>query len=172
MALIQCPECGSTISDRAANCPKCGTPLQPQVSPQNSVQSGGAYVSQVYSTTPPRPALSPEQDQYLDKFHWGAFSFSAIWALCNDLVLYGLLAIVISIFTGGIGGWIACFLFGFKGTRWAWEKSKAKSFEEFAKTQDSWDKWGKIIFMISAISISAVFAGLVAGNVVALLYGY
>ena len=27
MALIQCPECGQSISDRAANCPKCGCPI-------------------------------------------------------------------------------------------------------------------------------------------------
>lgn len=28
MALITCPECGETISDRAIKCPKCGFPLQ------------------------------------------------------------------------------------------------------------------------------------------------
>lgn len=27
MALIQCPECGNTISDKASTCPKCGYPL-------------------------------------------------------------------------------------------------------------------------------------------------
>ena len=27
MALIRCPECGQSISDRAANCPKCGCPI-------------------------------------------------------------------------------------------------------------------------------------------------
>ena len=29
MALIQCPECGQTISDRAEKCPKCGYPITP-----------------------------------------------------------------------------------------------------------------------------------------------
>lgn len=28
MALIQCPECGQSISDKAAKCPKCGYPIQ------------------------------------------------------------------------------------------------------------------------------------------------
>ena len=37
MALIQCPECGSTVSDKAAQCPKCGCPL---------------------TATPPEPAAS------------------------------------------------------------------------------------------------------------------
>jgi len=34
MALIDCDECGSEISDRALSCPRCGTPLrepQPQM---------------------------------------------------------------------------------------------------------------------------------------------
>lgn len=29
MALIQCPECGQTISDKAEKCPKCGYPIAP-----------------------------------------------------------------------------------------------------------------------------------------------
>jgi hypothetical protein len=30
MALITCPECGESISDKAASCPRCGFPSQPQ----------------------------------------------------------------------------------------------------------------------------------------------
>lgn len=29
MALIDCPECGNGVSDKAANCPKCGYPMKP-----------------------------------------------------------------------------------------------------------------------------------------------
>lgn len=29
MALMNCPECGGKVSDRAAACPHCGYPLQP-----------------------------------------------------------------------------------------------------------------------------------------------
>ena len=28
MALIQCPECEQSISDKAAKCPKCGYPIK------------------------------------------------------------------------------------------------------------------------------------------------
>lgn len=28
MALIQCPECCQTVSDKATKCPKCGYPIQ------------------------------------------------------------------------------------------------------------------------------------------------
>ncbi len=29
MALITCPECGASVSDKAATCPKCGYPMKP-----------------------------------------------------------------------------------------------------------------------------------------------
>lgn len=31
MSLIQCPECGTEISDKAPACPKCGNPMQPVI---------------------------------------------------------------------------------------------------------------------------------------------
>ncbi|MDO4384502.1 MAG: zinc-ribbon domain-containing protein [Clostridia bacterium] len=34
MALIKCPECGLSISDKAAVCPNCGYPLQPAPEPR------------------------------------------------------------------------------------------------------------------------------------------
>ena len=33
MALIKCPECGLSISDKAAACPNCGYPLRPAPEP-------------------------------------------------------------------------------------------------------------------------------------------
>lgn len=30
MALIKCPECGTSVSDKATACPKCGYPIKPQ----------------------------------------------------------------------------------------------------------------------------------------------
>lgn len=45
MALIQCPECGQSISDRAANCPKCGCPIG---------QNTGAAVADVRQARPLR----------------------------------------------------------------------------------------------------------------------
>lgn len=29
MAMIKCPDCDASISDKAATCPKCGYPMQP-----------------------------------------------------------------------------------------------------------------------------------------------
>ncbi len=46
MALIQCPECGKPVSDRASNCPECGCPIS--VRPMNGArmqQNAGNGVS-------------------------------------------------------------------------------------------------------------------------------
>ncbi len=47
MALIQCPECGHMISDRAAKCPKCGCPVKQETapSPNRVVSNGDVYDS-------------------------------------------------------------------------------------------------------------------------------
>lgn len=39
MAIINCPECGSNVSDRAEMCPKCSYPLQ-----QNTKQGEGIFL--------------------------------------------------------------------------------------------------------------------------------
>lgn len=31
MAMITCPECGKEVSDKARNCPNCGTPIDKKV---------------------------------------------------------------------------------------------------------------------------------------------
>lgn len=167
MALLQCPSCGASVSDRAPVCPKCGAQLHPTVPPQGPVQG---FNQQVYNATPRRPALTPEQEEYLDKFQWGPFTFSWIWALCNELVVYGLIAIVICLFTSGIGGLVIAFVFGFKGNRWAWEKSKTASFEEFVSKQEPWNNWGKILFFgcialgALILIISLIAAASIAGS--------
>ena len=76
------------------------------------------------------------------------------------------MTIVIALFTSGIAVWIAAFLFAFKGNRWAWEKSKARTFEEYVQKQEPWDEWGKILFLGSlAIGvIILIVAGAAALN--------
>ena len=38
MALIQCSECGKSISSKAASCPGCGCPVEVSVSNERSLQ--------------------------------------------------------------------------------------------------------------------------------------
>lgn len=46
MALIQCPECGKEISDRASNCPNCGCPIHVEVKEERTQQVELTNVSQ------------------------------------------------------------------------------------------------------------------------------
>lgn len=40
MALIQCPECGQDISDKAQACPKCGNPINMKSGPFGGFEKG------------------------------------------------------------------------------------------------------------------------------------
>lgn len=42
MALINCPECGKEISDKAASCPNCGCPVQNEIQEEHN-ESGKKY---------------------------------------------------------------------------------------------------------------------------------
>lgn len=50
MALINCPECGRPVSDKARVCPVCGYPLQPGLGPDRS-GPGGIYGYEYKSKT-------------------------------------------------------------------------------------------------------------------------
>ena len=45
MGLINCPECGSQVSDKAASCPKCGHPIAVPVQHKESVMKQFMNVS-------------------------------------------------------------------------------------------------------------------------------
>jgi len=49
MALVSCPECGKSVSDKARSCPNCGYPIKPtgdRISDQN-----GGYVGYEYKSS-------------------------------------------------------------------------------------------------------------------------
>jgi hypothetical protein len=56
MALIDCPECGATISERAPTCPKCGLPI---ASPNSNVAS--AEQTAEVTDADMAPAAEPER---------------------------------------------------------------------------------------------------------------
>lgn len=59
MALINCPECGSSVSDKAVHCPKCGYPLTPPtLSGGNTSMSGPQYVAA-------KPLMPPSGGAYV-----------------------------------------------------------------------------------------------------------
>ncbi len=53
MALINCPECGKEISDKATSCPNCGCPVNS--SNANDVQDMSALWTDIVSPSSPQP---------------------------------------------------------------------------------------------------------------------
>lgn len=48
MALIECKECQSQISDKAESCPQCGCPLKKQkVIVENKITGGGDIIHKI-----------------------------------------------------------------------------------------------------------------------------
>jgi len=54
-------------------------------------------------------------ENFKGNFNWMAFLFGIIWCLSKGLWLVSLVSILISVFTGGIGGIFVWFYFGFRG---------------------------------------------------------
>ena len=108
--------------------------------------------------------VAPETGNILvdtSKFSWGAFLLSSIWGLFNGCwwmilvnVLFWVLAFIpIVNIISGIASIITNLIFGFNGTRWAWERRAWSSPEDFRQTQSTWNKVAVILFIV-CMSIS------------------
>lgn len=170
MALITCPACGNSVSERAASCPRCGEPIS----------------QKQHSATPEQPRREPETDylfvdfdrktylkkksnddpeeveRVMRKWNWGAFGLTWIWGAGNGIFMTLLLLIPI---LGWIATPIVAIVLGKKGNRLAWE-SKDKEWEninEFRRVQRFWALgaaavWSLLILAVIVIIIVARFA--------------
>lgn len=100
---------------------------------------------------PQQPIIyqQPPMPEEFKKWNWGAFMFSIWWGIGNKaymalLCFVPLLSIV----------WV--FICGAKGNEWAWKAGNFSDPKLFAATQDSWNRAGKVAFII-ALSIAALY---------------
>jgi hypothetical protein len=94
----------------------------------------------------------------LDKWNWGAFLLSWIWALGHGLWLQGILGLLVSFIP--FGGLVVSIFFALKGNRWAWEKGTYSTKEELREKERKWAAAGVIfIGLIVALAIIVVAAG-------------
>jgi hypothetical protein len=54
-------------------------------------------------------------ESYKGKWNWAAFLFGAIWALTKGAWLSAIIALVVALLTGGVGGVVYWFVFGMRG---------------------------------------------------------
>ncbi len=102
------------------------------------------------------PVAAPSSDPFLQKWNWGAFLLSWIWAFGHGLALWGVIGLVAG-FIPGIGGLAAlgvAIYLGLKGNNLAWETGRYTSIEVLKDTERRWTKWAIILFFVGL----AVFA--------------
>ena len=82
-----------------------------------------------------------ELEQELRKWNWGAFLLTVIWGIGNGVMRSFLTLIPFY----GLYEW---FMLGINGNRWAWEKRRWESVEQFHRSQRAWAKAGVIVYAV------------------------
>lgn len=192
MALINCPNCGKTISDKAAKCPHCGKVMKlekpqveepaadPQPQPQFSSAQTQASAPQKGSPNMDGAKLGDIPNERLKQFNWASLSIGPLWCIISGLPVHGLIYLILyGIFMVGhennLSGknyfiglllWILwCIFMGRHGNTLAWENRRWRSAEHFWKVQEEWSRIGKIVFIVECAICAIAFILLVAGGV-------
>ena len=77
MALINCPECGAQVSDKAVSCPKCGHPVNAASDYGNSL------------TQEPEPAVQPKEKGIMQYLNIGWMGIAIIIIIVALFALLG-----------------------------------------------------------------------------------
>lgn len=90
-------------------------------------------------------------DKELEKWNWGAFFWSWIWAAFHK-IYWPLCIILIGLipYAGQVCALCLCVYLGMKGSRLAWNSGKYTDFESFKRIQHNWAVAGLIFFVLSA----------------------
>jgi hypothetical protein len=102
-------------------------------------------------------ALVPQEIQ---GWNWGAFLFSWIWGIGNNVWL-ALLALIPYV------GFVMAIVLGIKGNEWAWKSKRWDSIEHFKKTQGTWSKVALIIW--ASLAILGILAAVAIPNIIRFL---
>ena len=108
------------------------------------------------------PVAAPSSDPFLQKWNWGAFLLSWIWAFGHGLALWGVIGLV-GAFIPGIGGLVAlgvAIYLGIKGNNLAWETGKYSSIEVLKETEQKWTKWAIILFFVGLVIFALTMVAL------------
>ena len=134
MAIIQCPRCGSSISDKAPKCPKCGLEI---------------------CATPVNESETTEPQDMSNKFNWGAAGLYPFWGFANGMWWL--------IFISAAIGWmplefniplgiLASIYMGVKGNELARKYKKWRNDAHFNSVQESWKVVGIVFFILNMVS--------------------
>lgn len=136
MALIQCPGCGSSISEKAVSCPKCGKVL--------NAAGHETHEDNV------------DLESCINKFNWGAAGLWPIWGFANGmwwLILISMAFIFVPASFIVVAHVAASLYMGFNGGRLAQKYKKWDNPVHFKRVQDSWEMVGLVFFVLNIISL-------------------
>lgn len=105
--------------------------------------------------------MSPKHNHYaeksnLDAWNWGAFMFPVIWGIANKSYLA--LLTIIPFF-----GLIWRFVCGSQGNRWAYDANTVSP-RTIMKLQESWNRVGKVAFILSIATLAAALASILVAT--------
>lgn len=93
------------------------------------------------------PGLASALPGELDNWSWAAFLWGPVWAVGHN-VWIGLLTLIPYV------GLVMIFVLGAKGNRWAWEKNRYESKEQFAATEKKWIRaWFMVMGAIVVVAM-------------------
>ena len=71
----------------------------------------------------------------IDRWNWGAFLLTWIWGLANNVLVSLLMLVPCVVF-------VMPFVLGARGSRWAWQRRRWESVEQFQRVQRQWAQVG------------------------------
>lgn len=94
-------------------------------------------------------------DKALEKWNWGAFFCSWLWAVVHK-IYWPLILLLLNFipYIGQVSSLCICVYLGLKGSRLAWNSAKYDDFESYKRAQRNW-AIGGIIWFIVSIAVSA-----------------
>ncbi len=100
-----------------------------------------------------------EIDKEIEKWNWGAFFCSWVWAVYHRIYWPLIILIVGCIpYLGQIAGLCLSVYLGFEGSKLAWGSGRYKDFERFKNVQHKWVIGGVIWFILSLVSTAYVLS--------------
>lgn len=95
--------------------------------------------------------------EIVGKWSWGGFAFGPIWGLCNKLVGFSFLMLLLGFVPLGI--FVADIIFGISGNEHSWYTGKWESSERFMQAQKRWKIAGIIWLSLQVLAfVIVIFA--------------
>jgi len=121
--------------------------------------SGLADYAGLYGNTSGMGAGAPVPPEIADGWNWGAFTLPLFWSISHSSWI-GLLCLF-----GICPSLVVGIILGLNGNKWAWQKRKWQSIEQFRQVQGTWAAWGIGVFACSmALLMVGIFMLLSFGS--------